>query len=101
MISQKEGLRRFKVLQEQAYRKMVKKNKDYATPKDFLSNFRESERFGETIIMGVMNRASDKWSRLCNIIKNKEINVKDETLKDTLIDLSNYALLILIASEEK
>jgi len=80
---------------------MVKKNKDYAIPKDFLSNFRESERFGETTIMGVMNRASDKWSRLCNIIKNKEINVKDETLKDTLIDLSNYALLILIASEEK
>ena len=42
----------------------------------------------------------DKISRLVNIEKNK-IEVKDEKMRDTLIDLHNYAAMAIMLLDEK
>ena len=79
-----------------------KKRKDYASG-DPLGNFCEALRVGVTPLQGIMVRIGDKYSRACNIIKNKgKHEVKDETLEDTLLDSAIYYLLaILIHRREK
>ena len=71
-----------------------RKNADYTGKDDPLANLRE---FGWK---GVVVRISDKYFRLKNFAKHEKLEVKDETIKDTLLDLANYALLCLILYEE-
>ena len=48
-----------------------------------------------------MVRISDKMSRFANISKNGlHISVSDETLRDTLMDLHNYAAMALMCMED-
>ena len=74
------------------------KNSDYSETNDSLSNFKMSERFGIPSHIGVLVRISDKYSRICQLINKGEENnsVKDETIDDTLLDLANYCLLMII-----
>ena len=73
-----------------------KKRADY-TDSNPLGNFYEALRIGITPLQGIMVRIGDKYSRICNIIKNKgKHEVKDETLEDTLLDLANYCLLAIL-----
>jgi hypothetical protein len=66
-----------------------KKNKDYG------------DAFAQHGVVGVMVRISDKMTRFTNISKNAiNISVSDETLKDTLMDLHNYAAMALMLIEE-
>ena len=47
-----------------------------------------------------MTRMEDKWNRLDNLTLNPEnIQVKDESIEDTLIDLANYCLMTCIELE--
>ena len=71
-----------------------KKNHDYAG-KDPLSNLRE---FGWK---GVVVRLGDKWRRIKNYTKQGELKVKEESLKDTLIDNAVYSLLCIILYEDE
>ena len=41
-------------------------------------------------------RLTDKINRLTSFCTNKEMQVKDESIEDTLKDLANYAILALI-----
>lgn len=61
-----------------------KKNHDYGNA---------YERYG---IMGILIRISDKITRLENITRKQVSLVNDESLRDTLIDLNNYACLGLM-----
>lgn len=49
-------------------------------------------------------RLSDKLSRIMQLtrkaLEGREAAVKDETVKDTLIDLANYSILCTILYEE-
>ena len=66
-----------------------KKNKDYG------------DAFAQHGTVGVLVRISDKMTRFTNISKNAiNISVSDETLKDTLMDLHNYAAMALMLLEE-
>ena len=38
--------------------------------------------------------------RISNFCKNRELTVKDESVKDTFLDLANYALINYILFEE-
>jgi len=69
---------------------MDKKNNDYADPKDALSNFREFGSFGVIVRMG------DKWNRIKNITKNQKVDVKDESIQDSLMDMINYCVICLV-----
>lgn len=79
-----------------------KKRADYASGDPF-GNFREAERIGLSAFMGTIVRIQDKYSRICNIVREGSHEVVDETLEDTLIDLANYAViaLALLRAEEK
>ena len=70
----------------------IKKNSDYG------------DSFGETYrklgIISAVTRISDKTNRLQNLCIN-DTKVKDESIRDTLIDLANYAILTLMEMEEE
>jgi len=67
----------------------VKKNNDYG------------DAFAQHGTIGVLVRISDKMARFTNISKKGlEINVSDETLKDTLMDLHNYAAMAIMCMED-
>jgi hypothetical protein len=66
-----------------------KKNADYG------------DAFSQYGAIGVVVRIGDKISRLNNIKKTQIINVDNETLRDTLVDLHNYsAMAIMLIDEE-
>lgn len=71
-----------------------KKNGDYATDADPFKNFRASEVFGIDSNDAIIVRMSDKLMRVSNVIRNGEAKVQDESVLDTLMDLSNYALIL-------
>lgn len=67
------------------------KGRDYGEEQDGLKNLR---RRG---VEGVVARMGDKMSRIEVLTKpGRENNVKDESVEDTLIDLANYCLLLII-----
>ena len=75
-----------------------RKNRDYAG-NEYLSNFLMCERMGIPAWKGCLIRLSDKMSRLMNIARTDEIAVGDETVIDTLMDLTVYAIITRILYE--
>jgi len=65
------------------------KNMDYSTNDDPFKNFRMWGKLGFAV------RMSDKVSRIQQLITNGRAEVIDESLEDTLLDISNYAHLML------
>lgn len=64
----------------------VKKNTDYG------DSFGESIKdFGYTA--GLV-RISDKWNRIKNLLSGSEAQVNDESVKDTLLDMANYCIML-------
>jgi len=75
---QKEGLELFK-----------RKNKDYG------------DAFAKYGTIGVLMRIEDKIQRSISITKNGVNLVNDEGIRDTLIDLHNYAAMGIMILDEK
>jgi hypothetical protein len=78
-----------------------RKNHDYAGEKDPLANFKAVERMGFTAFDGAIVRMCDKWTRIENFIKSKNLQVKDETIEDTLMDLAVYSLIAILLKREQ
>ena len=74
---QREGLELFK-----------KKNKDYG------------DAFAKFGVIGVLMRIEDKLHRSITITKSGVNLIKDETIRDTLIDLHNYAAMAMMLYDE-
>jgi len=69
----------------------VKKNNDYG------DSFSKSyDEFGMAM---PCIRLDDKLNRLKSLTKGKDQQVKDESIKDTLLDLANYAIMTIIEME--
>ena len=77
------------------------KNHDYAGENEPFRNFRICETMGISSWKGCLIRISDKFSRLCSFAKKEEYKVKDESVEDTLMDLSIYALICIILYRER
>lgn len=75
-----------------------RKNHDYSSDVDPLSNFRRSAQFGVEPWRGVLVRLSDKWSRIEQLAGGKE--AKNESLRDSLIDSAVYALLAILLLDD-
>ena len=90
----------YKLLKEMA-ELHSRKNHDYAGVSDPLKNLRACERLELKPFMGVMVRLQDKWSRLEEFIKSGELMVKNESVKDTLMDNAVYSILAIILYEEE
>ena len=68
-----------------------RKNADYAAGEDPFRNFRMAEYMGLSTEQGIMLRLLDKMARLANVsAKGGVMEVKDESLDDTLQDICNY-----------
>lgn len=76
------------------------KNNDYAEETDPWKNFRFAEIVGVGLERAILVRISDKLARISNILE-KEAQVKDESIIDTLVDLSNYAAILKVYLENK
>ena len=80
------------------------KNQDYSGGGDCdaFNNFTMVEIKGIcSTEAGFLVRMEDKMMRINNLIKNGEAAVKDESIKDTLMDLANYSILMMGYIESK
>lgn len=63
----------------------IRKNSDYGNSFDI-----SLDKFG--LIASVV-RLSDKFNRIEQLIQNKEQQVKDESIRDTFMDMANYCAM--------
>jgi hypothetical protein len=77
-----------KNIQNTAFDLFVKKNTDYG------------DAFAKYGTIGVLMRIEDKIQRYLSISKNNIALVNDEGIKDTLIDLHNYAAMAIMLIDE-
>ena len=77
-----------KKIQNKALELFTKKNIDYG------------DAFAKYGVIGVLMRIEDKLQRSISITKNGVNLIKDECIRDTLIDLHNYAAMALILIDE-
>ena len=91
---------RFYELLEEMKKTHNAKRHDYASTKDVFANFRTCELAGIPAWKGCCVRIGDKFSRIMGFAKKEKLEVKDESIKDTLIDMANYALICAILYDE-
>jgi hypothetical protein len=75
-------------VQQEGFSLFQKKNKDYG------------DAFAKYGPVGVLMRMGDKISRLQSITKSGIVLVDDEKVRDTLIDLHNYAAMGIMLLDE-
>lgn len=74
---------------------LLSKGADYAMENNRLKNLMSSEIVNVPPTYGVLVRMMDKITRAANLLK-QEAQVKDESIEDTLRDLSNYTFLLYV-----
>jgi hypothetical protein len=83
---------------------MRRKNHDYAGRggESPFANFTRCESMGIcTTEQGFLVRMTDKMSRLSSFIEAGTLQVKDESVEDTILDIINYAVLFQSYLESK
>ncbi len=86
--SEKNRVDQMKAIQSEALELFIRKNADYG------------DAFAKYGVVGVLIRMEDKLQRAMSITKNGINIVKDEGLRDTLIDLHNYSAMALMLLDE-
>ena len=76
-------------VQKGALEMFKKKNKDYG------------DAFAKYGVIGVLMRIEDKIQRALSITKNGVNMVNDESIRDTLMDLHNYAAMGVMLLDDK
>ena len=79
-----DRVEQMKEIQQRGLELFTRKNKDYG------------DAFATYGIIGVLVRIEDKIKRAISITNNCIVLVDDEGLKDTLLDLHNYAAMALM-----
>ena len=82
---------------EEARELSIRKNRDYTGKEDDkpFANFQRCESMGITTTeKGFLVRLTDKFSRLSTFCETGEFHVSDESLRDTLLDIINYTILL-------
>ena len=75
-------------VQKDALEMFKKKNADYG------------DAFAKFGVIGVLMRIEDKIQRSLSISKNNITMVNDESIRDTLLDLHNYAAMAIMLLDE-
>lgn len=83
-----DRVEQMKIVQKEGIDLFEKKNKDYG------------DAFAKFGIIGVLMRIEDKIQRSLSITKNGVTLVDDEKIRDTLIDLHNYAAMGIMLIDE-
>lgn len=82
---------------KEALELMIKKNSDYAGGDEDnpFANFKRAEAMGIcTTEQAFLVRMTDKMSRLSSYCSRGKLDVEDETVYDTLVDIINYSVLL-------
>ena len=75
-------------IHKEALELFKRKNKDYG------------DAFADFGLIGILVRLNDKLKRAISITENSISLVEDEKIKDTLIDIHNYAAMGLMLANE-
>jgi len=84
----KSRVEQLSAIQEEGLKLFEKKNADYG------------DAFSEYGAIGVLVRIGDKIKRLQNISSKGISLVDDESMRDTLIDLHNYAAMAIMCMDD-
>jgi hypothetical protein len=84
-----DRVEQLKAVQDESRELFSRKNADYG------------DAFATYGTIGVLVRLGDKIQRLSSITKKNVTLVDDESLRDTLIDLHNYAAMAVMLLDEK
>lgn len=69
-----------------------KKNSDYCSDSSNpFANFEASQTLGIPTEIGLMTRMMDKMMRVASFMQMGTLQVQDESVQDTLLDLANYS----------
>lgn len=88
MADQSKRAKQLAAVQKEAFELFKRKNQDYG------------DAFADYGPVGVIVRMGDKIRRATSISKNGVTLVNDEALRDTLIDLHNYAAMAVMLIDE-
>lgn len=86
MITRVEQMKK---VQEEGLELFAKKNADYG------------DAFAKYGVIGVLMRIEDKIQRALSISKSGVNLVESESIRDTIIDLHNYAAMAIMLLDEK
>ena len=68
-------------------------------------NLAYGDSFGKSFdnwgLAAAMVRMGDKWNRITNLAKHPEVDYGDEAITDSLLDLSNYAIMTIMELEKQ
>ena len=81
--------KQFEKVQKEGIELFMRKNKDYG---DAFANYGP---------IGVIVRMGDKIQRLMSISKTNITMIKNESIRDTLIDLHNYSAMAIMLIDEQ
>ena len=89
LLNSKNRVEQMKQIQKTGLELFTKKNTDYG------------DAFAKFGLIGVLMRIEDKIQRSLSITNNGVNLVDDESIRDTLLDLHNYAAMGLMLLDEK
>lgn len=84
---------KFKDITEEMNALYERKNHDYG------NSF--SETFRKLGIISAATRMLDKMNRIVSLVTKDKQKVNDESLRDTLIDIANYAVMTIMEIDKK
>jgi hypothetical protein len=76
-----------------------KKGKDYGTTEDPFANVRGAQEFGVKPWIGAANSANEALTRIKQYAKTGTL--ENDSIRDSMLDLANYALITLTLWEEE
>lgn len=83
-----DRVKQLEEIHKEALELFKKKNKDYG------------DAFADFGLLGILVRLNDKIKRAITITENSISLVEDEKIKDTLIDIHNYAAMGLMLANK-
>lgn len=94
-MTQEEYLKEFEAITKKMLEITKAKNSDYTgTSGDPFKNFKIVEDAGIcSTEQGFLTRMMDKLARINSFVQKGALEVKDESVEDTLLDLANYSIL--------
>ena len=91
----------FSKTQKELYNLFSKKMMDYGLGNIALGGDLENKDDVNYALQGIQIRINDKINRLKNLLKNGKSYVENESIEDTLIDISNYGIIGLLLGRKK
>jgi anti-sigma28 factor (negative regulator of flagellin synthesis) len=102
-MTKEQFIKLHKEYTEKMHELVKAKNHDYTgNSNNPFSNFEFSAEFADTTVeQGILTRISDKFARFKSFLKQGVLKVQDEKIVDTLLDASNYLLIVAAYIESK